>query len=165
VGLVSTEETSFAGPLKFDLTYYRVGSATGAAQEVAFTVALDAPRYPQGGTLQARLTLRSTSPDPIPLHFTSGQSFDLRIYDEQGTVGDIWSKDKLFAMIVRDELFGPGEKTYAVTMPLPNLPPGRYTAEGYLTTSPLLYLGRVSFEIVAAQDIQPAGKSMAGVVK
>jgi hypothetical protein len=165
VGLVTTEETSFAGPVKFELTYYRVGSATGGVPEVAFTVALDAPRYPQGSTLQARLTLRSTSPDPIRLHFPSGQSFDLRIYDEKGTVGDIWSKDKLFVMIIRDEIFGPGEKTYAVTMPLPNLPPGRYIAEGYLTTDPLLYLGRVSFEIVSPQDIQPGGKPTADVVK
>ena len=153
VGLVSTEETSFAGPRKFELVYYRVGSGTGGAQEVAFTVALNSPRYAPGSTLEARLTLRSNSPDPIHLHFPSGQSFDLKIYDEKGTVGDIWSKDKLFIAIIRDEQFGPGEKTYALTMRLANLPPGRYTAEGYLTTSPLLYLGRVSFEIVSAADV------------
>ena len=150
--------------MKFEITYYRVGSGTGGAQEVSFTVALDAPRYPQGSTLQARLTLRSTSPDPILLHFPSGQSFDMKIYDEKGTVGDIWSKDKLFPAIIRDETFGRGEKTYALTMPLTNLPPGRYIAEGYLTTNPLLYLGRVSFEIVAEQDI-PFGRPATSVVK
>jgi hypothetical protein len=150
VGLVSTEDTSFAGPVKYELSYYRVGPGTGTAQEVSFTVGLDAPRYPVGSTMLARLTLRSGSPDPIHLGFPSGQSFDLRIYDETGTVGDIWSKDKIFTMIFRDEQFGPGEKTFGVTMPLRNLPPGRYIAEGYLTTDPLSYLGRVSFEITPA---------------
>ena len=158
VGLVITEETSFAGPVKFELAYYRVGSATGGAQEVAFTVALDAPAYPRGSTLRARLTLRSTGAEAIPLHFPSGQSFDLKIYDENGAVVDTWSKDKLFAMIIRDEKFGPGEKTYDVTLPLPNLAPGRYYAEGYLATSPVLYSGRVSFEVVPTREIMRALK-------
>ena len=74
IGLVSSEETTFAGPVLYELAYYRVGSSTGAAPEVSFTVALDAPHYAAGSTLQARLTLRSTAPDPINLHFPSGQS-------------------------------------------------------------------------------------------
>jgi hypothetical protein len=165
VGLASTEESNFAGPVKFDLAYYRVGSATGGSQEVAFTVALDAPSYARGATLHARLTLRSSAPEPIRLHFPSGQWFELKIYDASGTVVDTWSKDKLFPMIIRDETFGPGEKTFAVTMPLQgNLAPGRYTAEGYLATNPVMYLGRVSFEIVSAREIQPALRP-AGIFK
>ena len=137
--------------MKYELSYYHIG---GTAQEVSFTVGLDAARYPVGSTMFVRLTLRNGSPDPIHLHFPSGQSFDLRIYDERGTASDIWSKDKLFPAIIRDEMLGPGEKTYGLTMPLTNLPPGRYIAEGYLTTNPLSYLGRVAFEIVAARDTQ-----------
>lgn len=157
VGIVSTEESNFAGPVKFDLAYYRVGSATGGSQEVGFTVALDSPAYSQGGTLRARLTLRSSAPDPIQLHFPSGQSFELKIYDASGTAVDTWSKDKLFPMIIRDEAFGPGEKTFAVTMPLQgSLGPGRYTVEGYLTSNPVMYLGRVTFEITSTREIQPA---------
>lgn len=147
IGLVSSEETTFAGPLKFELSYYHVGSNTGAAQEVSFTTALDAPRYAVGGVLQARLTLRSSSPDPIHLIFPSGQSYDFRIYDDKGNVVYQWSRDKAFAAIFRDETFGPGERTYALTVPLADLPAGHYTVEGWLTTNPVMYLARVSFEI------------------
>jgi len=158
IGLVSSEETSFAGPVKYELFYYRVGASTASAQEVAFTVALDAPRYTAGSTLRARLTLRSSSPDPIHLHFPSGQSFDLKILDAKRNLVYLWSKGRAFTMIVRDETFGPGEQTYALEAPLTGLPPGRYTAEAYLTTDPLMYLGDVSFEIVTSQDPQAASK-------
>ncbi len=156
VGLAVSEESTFGGPRWFELIYYRVGSSTGSGQETSFTVALDAPRYPAGGTLQARLTLRSSSPDPINLRFTSGQSFDLKIFDAQGRIVYTWSADKLFVMMIRDEKFGPGEKTYALNAPLGNLPPGRYKAQAYLTTDPSMYLGEVSFEIVPRSGVQAA---------
>lgn len=158
IGLLSSEETTFAGPLKFELFYYRVGSNTSSGQEVAFTVAIDSPRYTVGGTLQARLTLRSSSPDPITLHFPSSQSFDLRIRGEKGNVGDLWSKDKSFATVVRDEMFGPGERTYGLTEPLTGLPPGRYIAEAFLTTDPVMYLGDVPFEIISGPGAQSRGR-------
>jgi intracellular proteinase inhibitor BsuPI len=151
VGLVMHEETTLAGPLRFELVYYRVASGTSSAQEVAFTVALNAAQYAAGDTLRARLTLRNTTSRPIALHFPSGQSYDLRVLDARGNVVDSWSKDKLFVIIVRDESFGPGEKTYGVTLPLSNLRPGRYIAEAYLTTDPVTYGGKVSFEIVGEQ--------------
>jgi hypothetical protein len=108
--------------------------------------------------LRARLTLRSTGAEPIQLHFPSGQSFELKIYDLNGAVVDTWSKDKLFPMVIRDETFGPGEKTFDVALPLPNLAAGRYTAEGYLATSPVMYSGRVSFEVVPTREIMRALK-------
>ena len=147
VGLVVHEETSIIGPRRFELQYFRTASTPNT--DFSFTVGLDAPRYVAGIEMSVRLTLRSTQPDPVKLHFPSGQSFDLKIYDEAGGIGYTWSADKLFAMIIRDEEFGPGERTYAFTAPLGNLPPGRYKAQAYLTTSPQTYLGEVPFEIVS----------------
>ena len=156
VGLVTSIETSFAGDIKYELVYYHVGMGMGSAPEVSFTTAIDAPSYPAGGTLPARLTLHSSSLQPIHLTFPSGQSFDLKILDDKGAVVDLWSKGRAFTTIVREESFGPGEKTYGLTMPLAALPPGHYTVEGYLTTSPVTYLGRVSFEIVPGKAPQAA---------
>jgi hypothetical protein len=165
IGLVRAEETSFAGPVVFELVYFRTASAAGSGPEISFSMGLSAPRYAAGDTLRARLTLRSTSLDPIHLTFPSGQSFDFKIYSEKGDIGYTWSANKLFPMIFREETFGPGEHTYGLDAPLGNLPPGRYTAEGFLTTQPLMYLARVSFEIVAGQVLPASGNFARTVAK
>ena len=152
VGLLTSEETTFAGGLKYELVYFRVGSHTGTTAELSFMVAINSAHYTEGGTLHARLTLRSTGPDPIPLHFPSGQSFDLKILDAAGNEVYLWSKGRVFTLIVRDEMFGPGEKTFGLSAPLDGLAPGRYTAHGYLTTSPVSYVGQVSFIIDTRQQ-------------
>jgi hypothetical protein len=155
VGLASSEEETIFGPIRYELSYYHVGAVTGSGPEVSFTLALDAARYTAGSTLAARLTLRSTGADPIALQFPSGQSFDLKIVNEKGDSVFFWSAARSFTMIVRDETFGPGEETFGLTAPLANLPPGRYKAEAWLTTDPLVYLADVGFEIVAGQPPAP----------
>jgi len=165
VGLVSDEERTIFGALRYELVYYRVGSTAASTPEVSFLFATGSPQYSPGGRLEARLTLRSTSPSPIRLHFPSGQSFDLKILNDQGDIVYQWSKGRFFTMIVRDETFGPGERTYGLAAPLDGLPPGRYTAQGYLTTDPLMYLGQASFEIVPGQAPSAARNLPPGVVK
>jgi len=155
IGLVQDEETSFAGPLVYELAYYHVGTSTGGVQETSFTVSTDSPQYPVAGTLQARLTLRSTSLVPIPMHFPSGQSFEFKILNDKGEVVYLWSKGRAFTMIIRDLKFGPGEQTYGVAVPLTDLPAGHYTAVGYLTTDPLLYQGQVGFDVVTVFPTEP----------
>ncbi len=151
VGPVLHEETSFAGPRRFELVYYHVSGLSGSGSEISFTLGLDSPQYPIGGTLNARLTLRSTSQTPVTLHFPSGQSYDLMIYNEKGDTVYTWSANRAFPLIVRQETFGPGEHTYGVTAPLTALPPGPYKVRAYLTTQPVMYVGEVSFEVVGPQ--------------
>lgn len=149
VGPVSHTESNFAGPRQYELVYFRAGSANVTGQELSFTLALDARVYRVGGTLGVRLTARSTDPNPIELHFPSGQSYDLKIFDENGKLVHTWSDGRPFPMIIRNEQFGPGELTYGFPVPLngAGLPPGRYKAQGYLTTNPVMFLGEVWFEI------------------
>jgi hypothetical protein len=63
-----------------------------------------------------------------------------------------WSKGRFFTLAVRDEAFGPGEKTFAIDAPLAGLPPGRYSARAWLTSDPIMYSGEVSFEIVTGAN-------------
>ena len=130
VGPVLHEETSFAGPRQYELIYFRAGANSGGTNEVSFTMALDAARYQAGSNMAVRLTLRSTQADPIPLHFPSGQSFDLKIYNSAGDIVYTWSADKIFTLIIRDEQFGPGERTYGLPVPLGTLAQGRLGACG-----------------------------------
>ena len=146
VGMVLHETTSIAGPVRHELVYSRTGLTSVDARTNAFTVALDAQSYKTGETALARLTLRLSQ--PVMLTFPSAQNADLRIYDEKGQIVYAWSADKLFALVFREERFGPGERSFALDAPLANLAPGRYTAEAWLTTQPRMYSGVVSFEIV-----------------
>src|SRR5262249_34700046 len=137
----------FAGPIRYDLVYYHVGTATSSAPDVSFTVAASPPQDGAAALVNVRLTLHSAGPQPIHLKFPSGQSFDFQILDEHGNVLYQWSKGKAFTLIYRDEIFGPGEKTYGTMVPLADLPPGRYVVRGYLTTDPVQFSGEVIFEI------------------
>jgi hypothetical protein len=148
-GLAAHEETTLAGPRLYELVYFRSGSTNVTGSEVSFTIALDSARYVSGSTMNVRLTLRNTHTDPLLLHFPSGQSFDLKIFDAAGNTVYVWSADKMFPAVIRDEQIGPGERTYGFAVPLGALAPGRYKAQGYLTTAPVMYLGETSFEIIA----------------
>jgi hypothetical protein len=149
IGPVSHTEANLAGPRKYDLVYYRAGSSHMTSQEMSFTVALDARVYRIGGVMGVRLTARSTDPQPIQMHFPSGQSYDLKIIDANGNVVYTWSASRIFPLIIRDEQFGPGELSYGFSVPLneTGLPPGRYKAQAYITTAPVMFLGEVPFEI------------------
>jgi hypothetical protein len=151
IGPVIHEETSFAGPRRYELVYVRSGGFNVTGRELSFNVSLDAARYTAGTNMGVRLTLRSINPEPLMLVFPSGQSYELKIFNETGEAVYVWSAGRQFPMTHREERFGPGERTYGFAAPLPALPPGRYKAQGYLTTSPVMYLGEVSFEIVSGQ--------------
>jgi hypothetical protein len=149
VGLLQQESTTIAGPQKYELLYSRTGFTNIETQQVSFAMALDGHIYRAGqdAEMLVRLTLRSSLPDPITLVFPSGQDYDLKIYNERGDIVYTWSADKLFIQVLRNERFGPGEKTFAFSVPTSQLPPGRYAAEGYLTTQPRMFAAVVHFEV------------------
>jgi hypothetical protein len=148
VGLILHETTSFAGPVRYELVYSRTGVTNIDVRTNALTLATDAPSYQAGedAKMLARVTLRVT--EPITLVFPSGQSTDLRIKNEDGDIVYTWSADKLFPQIYREEQIGPGERSWPMEVPLGQLQPGRYQAEGWLTTESKRYSAVVTFDIV-----------------
>jgi hypothetical protein len=148
LGMVSHETTSIAGPVRHELVYSRTGATNVDAKTNAFTLALDSKEYKAGQSAPAlaRVTLRVS--EPVQLTFPSGQNSDLKIYDDKGEIAYTWSMDKLFIMVFREERVGPGERSYVMEVPIGNVRPGRYMAEGWLTTQPRLYSAAVSFEVV-----------------
>jgi hypothetical protein len=147
VGMILHETTTIAGPVRHELVYSRTGLTNIVAETNAFTLATDKPVYKAGENAQmlARVSLRVT--DPITLTFPSGQNSDLRITNEKGENVYTWSADKLFIQLFREERIGPGERNWVMEVPLGNLPAGKYSAEGWLTTQPRRYSAVVSFEI------------------
>lgn len=157
IGLVERNSTSFAGPRSFKLAYARIGGVTVISEpELSFAVTLDQRAY-TGNTLTARLTLRSTHPEPVVLAFSSGQRYDLAIKDESGREVYHWSADKSFIeALSREEVSG--ERNWVIEVPLGadgrRLAPGRYTAEAWLTTMAPSgpFRGAVGFEIKEASN-------------
>jgi hypothetical protein len=148
VGIVSFETSSIAGPVRYDLIYLRAGATAAEASQTAFTVALDAPVYKAGDSvdLLIRLTLRSN--EPVTLTFPSGQRYDLRLWNDKGEIVYAWSADKLFTQEFSTERVGPGERTFAFVANVPNLAAGRYVAEAWLATQSREFVGTVGFEVV-----------------
>jgi hypothetical protein len=149
VGPVVYETTSIAGPVRWELTYARAGTTTVEGSQIGFTVALDAPVYKKSddASLLVRLTLRNTSEQPVILTFPSGQSYDLRIWNDKGESVYTWSADKSFLQVFRREPLSSGERTFAFAAPLGSLPVGRYVAEAWLATQAREYVGVVGFEV------------------
>ena len=148
IGLLEQESSNIAGAHRHELIYSRTGSTAVDVNQVAFTVALDAQTYRarEDTEMFVRLTLRNTRPEPVILNFPSGQSFDVKLYNAQGDTVYVWSADKLFLQAVRTERIS-GERSWALTIPIADLAPGRYTAEVLLTTQPRSYSAVAAFEV------------------
>jgi hypothetical protein len=163
VGMISRSENT-GGPsmTAYDLIYARIGGVTVvSAPEVTFSLTLDRAVYvsnlrtPPGPVpaMTARMTLRVVQDQPVSLTFGTSQLYDLVIRNANGDAVYRWSDGKAFGQIVQTIPFGPGEKNFTVVANLGTsastpFPPGKYTAEGYLTTSGTKsYTATVGFEI------------------
>lgn len=132
--------------------------------EVTFSLSLDRAVYSPRlhvPVLTARLALRVTQAEPLELTFPSAQRFDLALKNERGETVYLWSEGRAFALLYGTERFGPGEKNWLVEVPLQTkegnqFPPGKYTAEGWLTTEgSRRYAASVGFEIAAWRQGRP----------
>jgi hypothetical protein len=135
VGLVQRTTTTIAGPRTYDLVYARLGGITViSAPEVSFGVTLDQSVYQAGARMLARLTVRSTQPDPLQLPFSSGQMYDLAIQNDKGDRVYLWSAGRAFTQMVQTVAVQ-GEKNFALDVPLDGLPAGQYVVQAWLTTT------------------------------
>lgn len=142
VGLVQRMVQTIAGPRAYELVYARLGEiAVVTEPEVSFGVAVD-----RAGT-SARLTLRNTTGTPLELNFGSGQTFDVAVRDEEGKDVWRWSEGRGFTLALRTETVS-GERLWVVKLPV--LKPGRYSVEGWLTTS-----GGQRFAASAGLEVRP----------
>lgn len=130
VGLLRRVQQTIAGPRGYDLIYARLGGVTViSAPESGFGISLTQTQ----GSLDARLTLRHTGPEPLNLNFSTSQQFDLQVFDENGKVVYQWSEGRGFLQVLTSLTIS-GEKLWLVEIPPDRLPPGRYAVRAWLTT-------------------------------
>jgi hypothetical protein len=126
IGMVRRVKQSFAGPMTFDLVSARVGkvridsTATGQFKVQA-----------EPSTDQLAITMTLETPEAVNLWFSSGQEYDLVIFDANGRGVWRWSIDKTFVQALHRTLLGP---LWTVTVKAPPLPAGNYLVSAWLTT-------------------------------
>jgi hypothetical protein len=167
VGLVYRGQgTGGPGYAHYDLIYARLGGVTHiSGPELSFGLTLDralyaidlmpSPEPRKAPNLTVRLTLRNTGWGPALLLFPSGQDYDVLLRNDKGEVVYQWSAGKFFPEVVRRLPFGPGEKNFAISVPLTDkdgkpLAAGRYVAEAWLATQPRSYAASAAFQVVHA---------------
>lgn len=136
VGLAERRATSFAGEIKLELIYARVGGFTVISEkELSFAATLNANSVPSGDSVTVRMTLRSTQQQPVPMTFPSGQDYDVAITNDKGEEVYRWSKGRAFTLIFRTLQFS-GERNWAVLIPTEGLAPGNYKLTANLASDP-----------------------------
>jgi hypothetical protein len=134
IGMVRRVEQSFAGPRTYDLVYARVGSQViTAGNSGSFSVTVT-PGH-DSGTWDATLRVDLRGGSPLTLTFPSGQEYDLRLRDSDGTTLWTWSADKVFPQVVHQRDVSRYSATVTVPFP-PSIPEGVhvYTLEAWLTS-------------------------------
>jgi hypothetical protein len=165
IGMVHrTINTGGPAVAMLDLIYARVGGVTVVEeQSLSSRLSLDRLIYysdqmppvtpdraiPQ---LTARLTLRNTLDRPLTLNFPTSQIFDLIIRNDKGEKALQWSDGRFFLQVLQSVQVGPGERNFIIGVGLGSqgrpLPPGRYTAEAWLTTENRpAFWAQTSFEL------------------
>jgi hypothetical protein len=156
IGLVERKETTFAGPKRYELIYARIGGVTVLAdRELGFGMTLDRAVFQPADTVTVRFTLRNTSGRPVAVNFPSGQDFDVAIKDSKGSTVYVWSRNKLFTLVYRTANII-NERNWVALLDGLTLAPGKYVAEGWLSTEPAkTYMSSVAFEVAEVVTQQP----------
>ena len=132
IGMVRRVTNTIAGPQTYDLVYARVGSIQiDVTPHAAFSVSFQRIWPPD---FTAILRLRTTSPDPLKLHFASAQEFEGVLRDEAGNVVWKWSDGKVFDATEHDATVN-GDWAVPIQIPGSVLPAGSYTLHAWLTTA------------------------------
>lgn len=111
VGLVKWTQDSLIGSVEFELEHAKVGDMTLpnqdgielSAQFPAETVMLNKDK-----AIEAAITLVNHSDETIRLDFTSGQTFDIYLYDDNEQLVSLWSSDRMFTQELHSMDIKPG---------------------------------------------------------
>ena len=88
-----------------------------------------------GNELDVKVILANNTGEVQNFTFSSGQSYDLKLVDDNGDMVYHWSRNKMFIQAIQQLELEPGEnKIWETTINLNNLGPGVYDLEGWLTS-------------------------------
>lgn len=136
IGMVQRVVNTIAGPRTYNLVHAKLGNQLIAAGNPG-TFSVAALPGQESGTWTATLRLDQPITSQMKLQFASGQEYELRLRDSDGSVVWTWSADKLFTEAGHSVPVGNGWSAN-VTVPYPlAIPEGSrvYTLEAWLTNA------------------------------
>jgi hypothetical protein len=135
IGMLRRVNTTFAGPVTYDLIYAHVGNQViEAGERGRFSVAVMAD--PAAKVWHATLRTDLGNAGGISLRFNSGQEYDLALRNSDGYVVWTWSMDKLFIAAQHSRTFNSNwSATVDVPMPTGVIPGAEYTIEAWLSAA------------------------------
>ena len=111
------------------------GNATpeGINMNYGISLTTDTMSYSVGELITMTLKIFNYTEEDVVFHFNTSKRYDFIIEDEEGNEIWCWSKDRMFAMMLGEETFGPDspEIIYA-TEYQSQLSPGYYKVTGIL---------------------------------
>lgn len=132
IGMLQRTVESIRGPRTYDLVSADLGTTTlqadsGAGASVTLREIATGARE-----VTATLRLRVQGANPITLHYLSSQEFDMALRNSSGTV--VWqlSAGQVYLPVIQEKTtLG---QSWQATVPLANLPPGRYELETWVAS-------------------------------
>lgn len=111
IGLVKWTQDSILGSVEFELEHAKVGNMT-LPNQGGIELSAQFPSAPvflnQQQTVEATITLINHSEEAIRLDFTSGQTFEIYLYDDNEQLVTLWSKDRMFPQALHSIEIKPG---------------------------------------------------------
>lgn len=125
LGLVKWTQDSILGSVEFELEHAKVGNMT-LPNQGGIELSAQFPAEPiilnQQQAVEATITLMNHSDETIRLDFTSGQTFEIYLYDDNEQLVTLWSKDRVFTQALHSMDIKPGEaKRFGGELKLSNL--------------------------------------------
>lgn len=111
------------------------GNITSEERNMNYGISMstDKINYSVGESIMMTLKIFNYTEEDVVYHFNTSQRYDFVIEDEEGSKIWRWSEDKMFAMVLGEEILGPNnpEIIYA-TEYKGKLSPGYYKVTGIL---------------------------------
>jgi len=130
------------------LTSY--GNTTSEEKNMNYSISMatDKINYYIGELIVMTLKIFNYTQEDIVFHFNTSQRYDFIIEDEEGNEIWRWSKDRMFAMVLGEEILGPTntEVNYSAECKS-KLSPGYYKVTGILVAQNRPMSGSIIIEV------------------
>ena len=109
------------------------GNTTSEERNMNYGISIttDKMSYSVGEPIMMTLKILNYTKEDIVFHFNTSQRYDFIIEDEEGSEIWRWSKDRMFAMMLGEEILGPNNPEVTYTAEYSDkLSPGYYKITG-----------------------------------
>ncbi|MCK4241539.1 MAG: hypothetical protein KAX30_07935 [Candidatus Atribacteria bacterium] len=126
------------------------GNTTSKERNINYGISMstDKINYFVGEPIKLTVKIFNYTEEDIVFHFNTAQRHDFIIEDEEGNEIWRWSKDKMFAMVLGEEILGPTNSEVTYTAEYRNkLSPGYYKITGFFVAQDRPMSGSIVVEV------------------